>query len=219
MIQDYIGQLDILNPELFRFPVTLIGCGGIGSPTAILLAKVGCPNLTVFDPDKVEAHNLPNQFFRKSDLGKYKASAIFDFVKEISDTHTCACSYQFSDREKRPLGMVVSGVDNMHTRLSIWERMRYNTDVPLYVDGRIGGEILEVLTIRPSQVEDVEWYERKFLFSDEDAANLPCTARSIMYTGFVIAGIIVSQIAKWLKGEEYYRRVNLDLKTMTSVLQ
>ena len=60
---EYTRQLGILSPEHMKgIKVTLIGCGGIGSMTGLILAKMGIGNLWVYDYDKIEAHNVPNQF-------------------------------------------------------------------------------------------------------------------------------------------------------------
>ena len=213
---NHTRQLDILNPELIIFPITIIGCGGIGSPTAITLAKVGCQNLTLIDPDEVEEHNLPNQFFRLSDIDKTKVRACQGIISQFTECSIRIVPELFIDQNLS--GVVISGVDSMKARKNIWSKIRYNLEVPLYIDGRIGGETLEIFTIRPNQLEDIEFYEQ-WLFTDEETAELPCTARAIMYTGFIIGGLISSQLKKWLKQEEYYKRLNFDLVTMTQVLQ
>lgn len=218
-------QLDILDPKLFRFPITLIGCGGIGSPTALLLAKVGCPCLTLMDPDTVEEHNLPNQLFRLTDVGNIqkkesrplpKVIALMQLIEEFSECHITPLCQTFDGKQKLS-GIVISGVDTMAVRKVIWEKVKNNIEVPLYIDGRIGGETIEVFTIHPMHLKDIEFYE-KWIFPDDKAAELPCTARAIMYTGFLIASFIVSQVAKWLRDESVSRRINFDLKTMTSVI-
>jgi len=67
---DYWRQLDIVSSEELDFPITLIGCGGIGSPVAMALVKMGCGQISLYDPDCVEAHNLPNQMYRLEDVGE-----------------------------------------------------------------------------------------------------------------------------------------------------
>ena len=47
----------------FNTPIHIIGCGATGSWVALMLAKMGISNITCWDFDKVEEHNLPNQFF------------------------------------------------------------------------------------------------------------------------------------------------------------
>lgn len=214
---DFTRQLDIIAPKEIIYPITMIGCGGIGSPTAILLAKMGFSKITIIDGDTIEEHNLPNQFFRKSDLDKPKVEAMKEVVLEFTDCSVQTVLEYFTGQ--CPLsGIVVSGVDTMKTRKEIWSKVKFNVEIPLYVEGRTGGNLIEVYTTRPCQIDDIEFYER-WLYDDEDAEELPCTARAIMYTGFGIAGIIASKIKKWIKKEAYYKRISLDFKTMTLVLQ
>lgn len=215
---EYIRQLGIFNPQDFLYPVTLIGCGGIGSPTALVLAKMGCTKLKLVDKDVVSRHNIPNQLFRIKDVEEPKVEACKNILSEFSVCEVSAVEMNFTRGAPQLRGVVISGVDTMKARQEIWAGVKYNPEVPLYIDARTGGEIMEVFTLQPFKIQDIEFYE-KFLYSDEETAPLPCTARGIMYIGFVIAGLIASQLAKFLKQEVYYRRVNLDLKTMISVLQ
>lgn len=47
-----------LTPRLRALRVGVVGCGGTGSPTAILLARLGVGQLALFDDDIVEVTNL-----------------------------------------------------------------------------------------------------------------------------------------------------------------
>lgn len=49
---------DHLNTSLRALKVGIVGCGGTGSPTAVLLARLGVGNLVLFDEDTVELTNL-----------------------------------------------------------------------------------------------------------------------------------------------------------------
>ena len=49
-------------------------------------------------------------------------------------------------------------VDEAETwgRKEIWHNaIRFNVSVPLYIDCRLGGEMVQVYTVRPSSLEDV----------------------------------------------------------------
>ncbi|OXS20625.1 hypothetical protein CGU37_21555 [Pseudomonas fluorescens] len=63
--------------------VLIIGCGGIGSSIAVLLAGSGVGHLTLVDADIIEHSNLNRQlFWRKKDVGKTKVSTL---QREIHD--------------------------------------------------------------------------------------------------------------------------------------
>lgn len=210
---DFLRQLDILNPDMIVYPITIIGVGGIGSPLVWILAKMGCKKITLYDPDRVEAHNLPNQFYRLADVNRLKVEAVRESVLQFAGTEITAIPELF-EGQRALEGIVILGVDSMKSRREIWRHLRFNLKVPLYLDGRMGGEVVQVFTVRPSQLEDIEAYEES-LFSDEEASNLPCSAQSIIYSVVVLGGLIASQIKKWIRKEEYSPKITLDLKTMT----
>lgn len=214
---NFLRQKGILDPDEIIFPITIIGCGGIGSPTAIMLAKVGWSKITLIDPDIVESHNLPNQLFPLSAVGKNKVEICRELIRQFSDCSITTIVERFSEKSCYP-GIIVSGVDSMKSRMEIWENLKFNINIPLYIDARIGAELVQVYTVQPSNLSDIEMYE-KYLFSDENSVQLPCTARAIMYTGFAVSSLIGSQLKKWLKQESYPRRISFDLKTMSMLAQ
>jgi tRNA A37 threonylcarbamoyladenosine dehydratase len=60
----YIRQQELVNQERPANPqVTVIGCGAVGSFTALSLCKSGIGHLTLIDPGTVNQENLPNQFY------------------------------------------------------------------------------------------------------------------------------------------------------------
>ena len=151
----------------------------------------------------------------ETDVDRPKVESCKSMVSEFSDCCVRTVFEKFDGSQ--PLsGIVISGVDSMAARQTIWDNVKFNFDVPLYIDGRIGGEVVQVFTIEPSQINDIELYER-WLFPDEEADELPCTARAIMYVGFVIAGLIASQFKKSINNELFLRKLSFDLKTMTIV--
>ncbi|MEZ4979090.1 MAG: ThiF family adenylyltransferase [Chitinophagales bacterium] len=61
--------------------VMLIGCGGIGSLTALNLAGLGVKKLVLIEGDRIEESNLNRQFlFSRRDIGKYKIDVLKEFI-------------------------------------------------------------------------------------------------------------------------------------------
>ena len=58
---DISRHKELFNPYYFNTPVTIIGAGATGSWLALMLAKLGIQDITVYDFDVVEEHNVPNQ--------------------------------------------------------------------------------------------------------------------------------------------------------------
>ena len=212
---DLSRQQDLIDPDQLDVPITVVGCGGIGSFVVLTLAKMGCRALTVYDDDRVEPHNIPNQAYRLADVGRLKVEALAELVREVAGAPLAIRTDRV--RGQRLQGVVVTAVDTMAARHEIWlQGIRHRAGVPLYVDARMGAEVARVLTVRPADPDDIRRYEAS-LYTDEEAVNLPCTAQAIVYTGFSVAGLVAGQIKKFLTGEPLKGELILDHKTMTFV--
>ena len=212
---DHTRQLDIIDPKNITDTITVIGLGGIGSFVIPILAKMGCPSLAGFEFDEVEDHNIPVQNFRIEDVGKSKGKALQEIVAMFSDT-----SFTFNHEKfegQVPLeGIVISAVDKMSERRVIWESIELNPAVRLYIDARMGGQVAHLFSINPCSPDDIGMYKEK-LFSDEEAEELACTARTVIYTVNFIAGLIANQIKKFVNGEELHRQIIWDAQTLSLI--
>lgn len=229
---DFQRQIDIMPPERLVFPLHIIGLGGIGSFVAYTLRKMGFWQFHLWDPDKVESHNLPSQHYTAGQTGESKVFAMREQLITALDTDgLIAVPYdiEFDCLPWKLQGMVVSAVDNMASRQKIWDTIKTAVAlVPLFVDGRIGvdwdeekgmvvGEWIEVFTIVPSRIEDCELYEEN-LFPDEEAAPMRCTAQAVAYIGPFIGALIASNIKKWIMRQSYYRHMLYNLLTNELVI-
>jgi molybdopterin/thiamine biosynthesis adenylyltransferase len=213
---DYWRQAGIVShDDLNRMPVTVIGAGGIGSPTTIALAKMGVEDITIYDPDVIEEHNLPNQMYRLSDVGSPKVIALKDLVENYSGTSVETKQEEFSDQDVQ--GLVVSGVDSMDARKQIWEEaIKWNPNVSMYIEGRMGAELARIQSVDPCDPDQVKWYEST-LYSSADAEQAPCTERAIIYNVFMIASLIASQAKKFLNNQDIKKQIIFDLATLTLI--
>lgn len=211
-LAEFTRQADIVGPEDLTIPITVIGAGGIGSFAIDALTKMGCSNITVFDHDKVEPHNMPNQRFSPSDMGMTKVEAIRDFVYASTGTKINAVPRRWTPEDKLS-GIVISAVDSMRTRKQIWKKVRYNPVVRLFIDGRIGGENFEVYALAPVDPDGAKFYA-KTLFSDRNAAELPCTAAAVIFVGFGIAAEISLVVRLFAKGLRFPRLVRRQFRNV-----
>lgn len=211
---DYWRQLDICGPAHMRnLHVTVIGCGGIGSPTALALAKMGVPALTLFDADKVETHNLPNQMFKLSQVGLHKTQALKDNILEYVDCSIQAVPENYNGQQLTP-GIVISGVDSMVARKDILQKLRFNPVACLYIEARMGGEVCRIYTLNPCLPSQLRWYEGNMLYTDEEAAPEPCTEKAIIYNTFFIAALIANQVKKFVRGEQLTEELTADMVSL-----
>ena len=211
---DFWRQADLFLPEHLPYPVHLVGLGGIGSPTALVLAKLGCSRLVLYDPDTVEPHNLPNQLYGPADLGRPKAEALAARLRAMGAGEVTARVTRV-DRAAELAGLVVLAVDSMAARRAIWEgAVRLRATVPLMIDARMGAEVCRLYAIRPADPDDMRAYEAT-LYSDDEAEAVSCTAQAIIYNVFAIAALVGRQVKRFARGEPFAREIVFDLHTLT----
>ena len=204
-------QLDIINLEKLQIPITVVGAGAIGSFTTLALAKMGCNDITSYDIDCIEEHNLPNQFYKNLDIGKKKVDALRDIVKEFSDCNLKVNNEKFVKQKLQ--GIVISTVDSMKSRKDIFNSCKYDPNVKLFIDTRMGAEVMKIYTIIPYDPDQIKYFE-KTLHSDEEAEQVRCTEKTIIYNVLVESGFIVSQVKKWIMNQEYKKELIFDVKNL-----
>lgn len=207
-------QLDLVKPSELDFPIWVIGAGGIGSWTTLALAKMGCPNLTVIDFDLVEEHNVPSQIYTPDQVKQPKVLALKDLVKQLTGTEIIPVQQKFQDwyqHENAP-AVIICAVDSLETRKEIWQLITTNFPIKfdLFIDCRMGGELLRILTASPLNVYTLNQYAQS-LNSETPVSQEPCTGRSIVYNTFVCGGIVASLIKKYAKKEVVQGSIVVDL--------
>lgn len=190
---DRSRQHDLFRPAQAS-PVTVIGGGGIGSPLVLALAKMGVEDLTVFDFDAVGDENLASQWYRTEDVGKPKVAALSESARAYAGVDLKVRAERYEDQ---PLeGVVIAAVDSMAVRARIWEQVKLNPSVDLYVDARMGGLVGIVLGTRPCDPDDIRRYESR-LYPDDQVAPEPCTSRAIVFNTMGIAAVVSGSLRKW----------------------
>lgn len=210
----FIRQLDIVPPEKLDFPITVIGAGAIGSGTVTTLAKMGCSNITVWDKDYLEDLNIPSQLCKPSMVGRPKVQALAQLVYELTDIEVKQIFRRYTGQ--RLEGVAIVTADNMACRQNVWKRARLNQKIPLLIDARMGAEFARIYTIRPTNVDGVDFYEKN-LYGNDEAERLPCSARSIIYCPTVSAGLIALQVKKFAMNQPLKKEILFDLSTLTLI--
>ena len=197
-----LRQRGLVPPErLAECDPIVIGVGAIGRQVALQLAALGVPRLTLFDDDLVEAANLAAQGYWPEDLNDSKVSATSHLccrIHPVIQVRAITDRFKRSTPRERSLPdkpIIFCCVDSIVTRRMIWETIRASAS--LFVDGRMNAEVLRVIAMNEPALDDA--YART-LFAAEDAHVGPCTARSTIYTASIAAGLMVHQLAKWLRG-------------------
>lgn len=206
------NQSDLFRPDQAASAATIIGAGGIGSATAVALAKMGA-ELIILDFDTVQEHNLASQFYRNRDVRPEapvpKTQALGEILRDFSDAEPTLIAERYVDQ---PLaGLVIAAVDSMEGRSLIWKQVKDNPAVDLLIDSRMGGDFGMLYCVRPCDPDHAAAYERT-LFPDARATPEPCGARAVAYNTFAIGAFIASFARNWWVDREVPWRFSFDLK-------
>jgi len=203
---DYLRQLDLLDPkQIGNRSVSLIGAGATGSHIAWYLAQLGWGDSTqgqgtlkVFDDDVVAEHNLANQIFEPSHIGKKKVDSLKEMIIrkfgfEI-ETHDEKVTDQ---RNKVAAKYVFLLTDTMSSREEIFEKclnLQFATD--LVIETRMGLRDGRVYAFNPNDPTHVEAW-KKTLYKDEEASASLCGASaSIISTVIFLSSLAVSRLVQ-----------------------
>ena len=209
----YRNHLGIFNPlEYDQYGISIIGCGSIGSVTALTLAKMGFTKQFLYDDDTIEAHNIATQLFRSDSIGNQKVESLRNMLCCYSECERESVKkYPIKYTKEIPLlsEVVIVCTDNMESRLEVLKGCK-KWGVKLLIDARMGGEVFSVFTVDMTKVRTVKAYEKTFHPTREGN----CTQKGILYNINMITSIICSQLVRVMKNEKYSWEINGSSKTL-----
>jgi molybdopterin-synthase adenylyltransferase len=200
-------QLDLIPVERLGLPIKIIGVGAIGSFVCLQLAKMGCTDIEVWDYDMVSVENMSCQFYRFKDIGKPKVVALQELVKDFTNQEIKIHNERYVPTDMHR-GVVILAVDCMKTRKNLWNEIRDTSfGVKLVIDPRMGAEDALLYAMNPFDDKDVDSYE-KTLYTNEQAVQERCTAKSTIYTANLLSGM-VAKVVKNIVCQEKYPRISM----------
>ena len=134
---DLSKSYDYFQPDAVREPLNIVGCGSVGATVAEHLARLGLTNITLWDMDVVDPHNLTNQIFRYKDIGHPKVEALADILTDINpDIKDTLKLYPKGWSGQQLSGYVFLCVDNIELRRQIVEKHMNNPYIKAMFDFR-----------------------------------------------------------------------------------
>ena len=191
--------------NIYRKDILLIGAGGIGSWTALLLGRCGV-NLHIYDFDVANDINKAGQLFRDADINTPKVEAIKNIIKEFCDSDVAVETYN----EKYVKGsmsnnIVIMGVDNMEARkdgfLNWVEFLNENPEErnnSLFIDGRLSMNVIQIFCVKGNDLSAIENYKTNHLPSDSEVPDEECTTKQTSHCAAMIASHMVAFLTNFL---------------------
>lgn len=184
------------------------GAGGIGSHLSFLLSRMGF-ELLVYDFDTVDTINLAGQFYTEEQArdGLSKVDALRSLIRDFTGTEIDTIDQAYSgDSVTGPV--MISAFDNMEARQTFFNAWVSDLEncgdaniKPIFIDGRLNAESMEIYCVTPDRIEDY----RKTLFSDGEVPEAPCTLKQTTHCASMIAshicGFLSNHLANSFSGE------------------
>jgi len=134
--------------------VTVVGCGALGSQAATALARLGVGSITLVDPDILEEHNLENQLYDASDIGKAKVKALRERIHAIDpDLPVSTMPVMVQDAQIRT-EIVLGCLDNVAARYYL-NHQAYSEGFT-YIDAGIEAYAGSIKTVKPGETSCYE---------------------------------------------------------------
>jgi len=179
---------------LAELAVTVIGVGAIGRQVSLQLAALGVRRLTLVDFDVVEVTNISTQGYVQADLGLAKVEATARSIRQIDPTIELELVPDRFRPQQAVGDAVFCCVDSIATRSAIWRSTGRRCQ--FWCDGRMLGEVVRILTVAEGQGRE---HYPTTLFQPSEAQTGTCTARGVIYTASIAAGLMVHQFTRWLR--------------------
>ncbi len=197
-------QYDILPPEKTITPIVVIGAGAIGSFVTLALAKMGFDDITVWDYDRIDEENMNCQFYRFSDIKKFKVEALQEIVQDFANVKIKIRNDKFTQHSVLHGGIVIAAVDSMAARAEIMGVCMHYVNISHFIDTRMTAESALMYTINPQVKRDREFYTKSW-YPDNAAEVERCTAKSTMYTVLAISSQVCANVKAIAMDQPYCR--------------
>ena len=213
-MMDLSKSYEFFQPEKVTDRIHIIGCGSVGSTIAENLARCGIKKMTLWDFDKVEAHNIVNQMFREADVGKTKAEALKDILLEINPDIELKLNSNGWNGEMLS-GYVFLAVDSIEIRRKIVEQHMNNNNIKAMFDTRTLLTGAQLYAANWSVYKSKKDFLATMQFSHEEAAaETPVSACGVTLgvatTVRIAAALSVNNFIKFVRDGKLWKLFMFD---------
>lgn len=206
----YVRHMGIFNPHKHQLAASIVGCGAIGSFVAVGLAKMGVRQMNLYDFDKVEIENVPVQLHSRLHLGEPKAKETARIASEMCPEELDVETFGKWEGQALKTDVVVAAVDDLDVRKAMWQSVKYDKAVKLFVDARIGGQAMKIYAVNPCDPKDMKEYDSSL--KSTKGSELPCTERGVIDVSLFASALLIRAVRRYVVSgqKETYRVVMLD---------
>ena len=207
------GRSSGLVDNLDDFHFHILGCGAIGSSTAMQLARMGATKFCLYDMDTVEDVNIGVSQYIISDIDKPKVEALKEHLGSIGVEDVNTYNERFTEfYPQSESDIAILGFDSMAVRLQAVEALCSNPSIkPKHlIDGRMGAEHYQQYIFDKPTVSKY----KKTWYSDNEGSPEPCAAKATAYCAFMSGSFIANAVRKLATGQPYNKEFSFNFPNM-----
>lgn len=218
---DVMRHRSVFDPAQFKGRVGIIGVGALGSAVALNIAKLGIENITLFDSDVVENHNLPNQvLFGPHNVGHLKTESAHAMLWSLTGIHVTTRGAVASKSDLRETGVTHAFVcvDSMLARKAIFKQAIWmNPQVVFVAEGRLSSRTGMSTAFNPQDIGHSKEYLMR-LYPDEDVVHDRGACGNILMLGataMMLACQMTWQFINHCTDQPYTQEIAVDYSKMS----
>jgi molybdopterin/thiamine biosynthesis adenylyltransferase len=206
--------LEFFDATKYNLSYHVIGCGAIGSHVCEELARLGIPEVHIYDFDTVDPHNITNQMFRVVDIGHPKVEACANMMHSINTDIKVHIHKEGLQAPYTINGICILCVDNIDLRREIVKANYYNPFCRAFLDFRMRlTDAQHYFAAGDSQFEK-DTLLATMDFTHEEAHEATPTSAcgvelSVVYTVKAITAFGMANMVKWIQGADDYKTMVL----------
>ena len=212
--------LEFFDATKYTTSYHVLGCGAIGSHICEELARIGIPEVHIYDFDTVNAHNITNQMFKFDDIGDAKVHACAMMMKSINPEMKIHGHLKGLQAPYIVNGICILCVDDIELRKKIVQANYYNPYCTAIMDFRMRLTDAQYYFANGSSQFEKDTLLATMDFTHEEAHEAtPQSAcgveLSVVYTVKAITAFGVANMVKWLQDEDYKTMAIVNMATFT----
>lgn len=212
--------LEFFDATEYRHSYHVIGCGAIGSHVCEELARLGVPEVHIYDFDTVDAHNITNQMFMYTDIGLSKVKACQAAMHSINPDMKIHIHEEGLQPPYVINGICILCVDNIDLRKEILKANFYNPYCKAFLDFRMRLTDAQHYFAAGDNNFEKETLLATMDFTHEEAHEATPTSAcgvelSVVYTVKAITAFGMANMVKWLQGTDYKTMAIVNMDTFT----
>lgn len=204
-----------VGPEDLNETLTIIGCGAVGSNLALIAAKMGFHNFSLWDADIVEPHNLPNQAYDVEHIGMKKVAALEAVLKRFNPSVSVKThDRHFTSADKdEVVGPMVIATDTMSSRRDFYDAFYLNAQIDHVYEIRLGFDYGELNVVDTADPQECDSWLRS-LRDDSEVPDGPCNLRICTTLVLLVSSYAVHTLCARYAAERAGEEWSRNIKTM-----